>query len=61
MKLKKNNIYICRIKSQSREILNDLGILKDGVFTREIDESMIQDDEMKRSYLRGPFSRRLCK
>src|SRR5436305_15342012 len=46
MKLKKNNIYICRIKSQSREILNDLGILKDGVFTREIDESMIQDDEM---------------
>ncbi|WP_436881864.1 DNA-binding protein WhiA [Staphylococcus gallinarum] len=55
MKLKKNNIYICRIKSQSREILNDLGILKDGVFTREIDESMIQDDEMKRSYLRGAF------
>lgn len=55
MKLKKNNIYICRIKSQSRDILNDLGILKDGVFTREIDESMIQDDEMKRSYLRGAF------
>ncbi|MCD8900323.1 DNA-binding protein WhiA [Staphylococcus gallinarum] len=55
MKLKKNNIYICRIKSQSKEILNDLGILKDGVFTREIDESMIQDDEMKRSYLRGAF------
>ncbi|RIP35897.1 DNA-binding protein WhiA [Staphylococcus gallinarum] len=55
MKLKKNNIYICRIKSQSKAILNDLGILKDGVFTREIDESMIQDDEMKRSYLRGAF------
>ena len=36
--------------------MNDLGILKDGVFTREIDESMIQDDEMKRSYLRGPLA-----
>ncbi|MCG7340085.1 DNA-binding protein WhiA [Staphylococcus sp. ACRSN] len=55
MKLKKNNIYICRIKARSREILNELGILKEGVFTREIDESMIQDDEMKRSYLRGAF------
>ena len=55
MKLKKNNIYICRIKMQSRKILADLGILKDGVFTHEIDESMIADDEMRRSYLRGAF------
>ena len=55
MKLKKNNIYICRIKMQSREILADLGILKDGVFTHEIDEAMIADDEMRRSYLRGAF------
>ena len=48
MKLKKNNIYICRI-------LNDLGILKKGVFTHDIDPDMIKDDEMKRSYLRGAF------
>ena len=40
---------------QSRKILADLGILKDGVFTHEIDESMIADDEMRRSYLRGAF------
>ncbi|MGO3050718.1 DNA-binding protein WhiA [Staphylococcus casei] len=55
MKLKKNNIYICRIKARSREILDELGILKNGVFTHEIDEAMIQDDEMRRSYLRGAF------
>lgn len=40
---------------RAREILDDLGILKDGVFTHDIDPAMIQDDEMKRSYLRGAF------
>ncbi|HLR20116.1 MAG TPA: DNA-binding protein WhiA [Staphylococcus sp.] len=55
MKLKKNNIYICRIKVRAREILDELGILKNGVFTHEIDENMIHDDEMRRSYLRGAF------
>ena len=55
MKLKKNNIYICRIKVRAKEILDELGILKNGVFTHEIDEAMIREDEMKRSYLRGAF------
>src|SRR5699024_6481707 len=55
MKLKKNNIYICRIKARAKEILDELGILKNGVFTHEIDEAMIREDEMKRSYLRGAF------
>ncbi|EKU48497.1 DNA-binding protein WhiA [Staphylococcus massiliensis] len=55
MKLKKNNIYICRVKTKARDILNELGILKDGVFMHDIDESMIKTDEMKRSYLRGAF------
>ncbi|MGD3157669.1 cell division protein WhiA [Staphylococcus cohnii] len=55
MKLKKNNIYICRIKARAKEILGELGILKNGVFTHEIDEAMIHEDEMKRSYLRGAF------
>ena len=55
MKLKKNNIYICRIKVRAKEILDELGILKNGVFTHEIDETMIHEDEMKRSYLRGAF------
>ncbi len=39
----------------AKEILNDLGILKEGVFTHDIDPDMIKDDEMKRSYLRGAF------
>lgn len=55
MKLKKNNIYICRINARAREILDELGILKNGVFTHEIDQGMIYEDEMKRSYLRGAF------
>ena len=40
---------------KAREILDELGILKEGVFTHEIDPEMIQDDEMRRSYLRGAF------
>lgn len=40
---------------KAKEILDELGILKDGIFTHEIDHSMIQDDEMRRSYLRGAF------
>ena len=39
----------------AKEILNDLGILKEGIFTHEIDPDMIKDDEMRRSYLRGAF------
>ena len=54
MKLKKNNIYICRTKMLAKEILNDLGILKKGVFTHDIDPDMIKDDEMKRrAFLAG--------
>ncbi|MBI5974076.1 DNA-binding protein WhiA [Staphylococcus canis] len=55
MKLKKNNIYICRVKSKTKEILDELGILKNGIFAHAIDESMVDDDEMRRSYLRGAF------
>ncbi|MGV3243447.1 DNA-binding protein WhiA [Staphylococcus sp. 11262D007BW] len=55
MKLKKNNIYICRIKTKAKEILDEVGILKEGMFTHDIDGSMVKDDEMRRSYLRGAF------
>lgn len=55
MKLKKNNIYICRTKMKAKEILDSLGILKNGIFTHDIDPEMIQDDEMRRSYMRGAF------
>ncbi|WP_324173807.1 DNA-binding protein WhiA [Staphylococcus pseudintermedius] len=55
MKLKKNNIYICRIKMKTKEILDELGILKNGMFSHDIDPEMVKDDEMRRSYLRGAF------
>ena len=42
-------------KDESERNFDELGILKDGIFTHEIDHSMIQDDEMRRSYLRGAF------
>lgn len=41
MKFKKNNIYICCIKMKVKEIFDELGILKDGIFMYEIDYLMI--------------------
>lgn len=55
MKLKKNNVYICRIKSKAREILSELGILVNGSFMHEIDDELVKKDCCKRSYLRGAF------
>ncbi|GAB1612804.1 MULTISPECIES: DNA-binding protein WhiA [Mammaliicoccus] len=55
MKLKKNNIYISRIKVKAKEILDELGILQDGMFKQEIDKSILKNDICKRSYLRGAF------
>ncbi|TDM03694.1 DNA-binding protein WhiA [Macrococcus carouselicus] len=55
MKLKKNNVYICRIKTKAKEILADLSILVDGSFTHEIDNQLVADDCCRRSYLRGAF------
>nr|WP_231401448.1 DNA-binding protein WhiA [Mammaliicoccus sciuri] len=55
MKLKKNNIYISRIKVKAKEILDELGILQDGMFKHEIDKDILQKDCCKRSYLRGAF------
>nr|WP_237687757.1 MULTISPECIES: DNA-binding protein WhiA [Mammaliicoccus] len=55
MKLKKNNIYISRIKVKAKEILDELGILQEGMFKQEIDKDILQKDCCKRSYLRGAF------
>ncbi len=55
MKLKKNNVYICRIKTRARDILSELGILVDGTFLHSIDEALVEKDCCKRSYLRGAF------
>ncbi|TDL98910.1 DNA-binding protein WhiA [Macrococcus brunensis] len=55
MKLKKNNVYICRIKTKAKDILGELGILVDGSFTHEIEDHLVKNDCCKRSYLRGAF------
>ncbi|MGO1760412.1 MAG: DNA-binding protein WhiA, partial [Mammaliicoccus vitulinus] len=44
MKLKKNNIYISRIKVKAKEILDELGILQEGVFKQVIDKDILKND-----------------
>lgn len=55
MKLKKNNVYICRIKMKTKEILDELKILTNGEFKHLVDKSLVADECCKRSYLRGAF------
>lgn len=56
MKLKKNNVYICRLEERVKEILTDLHILNDNYTLKyEIADELIQTDEQKRAYLRGAF------
>ena len=61
MKLKKNNIYISRIKVKAKEILDELGILQDGMFKHEIDKDILQKDCCKkRLFKRSISSRGFC-
>lgn len=56
MRLKKNNIYICRLRDGSKHILEDLMIITEGFqFQQEIDKSLIEKTCCKRAYLRGAF------
>jgi DNA-binding protein WhiA len=56
MRLKKNNVYIVRLKSKAKEILEDLQILGEGfVFIHHISPNLIKKKCCKRSYLRGAF------
>ncbi|MDQ0178319.1 DNA-binding protein WhiA [Bacillus chungangensis] len=56
MRLKKNNVYIVRLKKGAKEMLIDLHILGEGfTFTRSIAQSLIKKKCCKRSYLRGAF------
>lgn len=55
MKLKKNNVYIVRLKQGTQEVLADLGIM-DGYSLIQHVPSEIRDNEDKmRAYLRGAF------
>lgn len=56
MKLKKNNVYIVRIKEEVGKILSDLEILQEPfTFIRSISNRFLKKTCCKRSYLRGAF------
>lgn len=56
MRLKKNNVYIVRIKEPAWAMLQDLKIVDDHMmFTRKVDPSLIKKPCCRRSYLRGAF------
>lgn len=56
MRLKKNNVYICRVRDGAREILADLHIVSDSFqINHTIEKSLIKKTSQKRAYLRGAF------
>jgi cell division protein WhiA len=56
MKLKKNNVYIVRLKEKVREFLTELGIIKDSyTVVRTISDKYLSRSCCKRAYLRGAF------
>jgi cell division protein WhiA len=56
MRLKKNNVYIVRLKESAKEILEDLKIIAEGFsFIQDISDDLIKKKCCKRSYLRGAF------
>lgn len=56
MRLKKNNVYICRVRDGARDLLTDLQIISDDFqFNHTISRSLIKRNSQKRAYLRGAF------
>ena len=55
MKLKKNNLYIVRLKTGSDHILKDLDILDGFQIKETVPLKFLDDDAKVRSYLRGAF------
>lgn len=55
MKLKKNNIYICRVRSNAKYILNELGILDGMLHLGSISSEYTENKQKMKSYLRGAF------
>jgi len=55
MKLKKNNIYIVRMRSGSKLVLSDLGILDGMLYSGKIPEEFKSNNQKMKSYLRGAF------
>lgn len=55
MKLKKNNVYIVRLKSGSRLILKELGIMDGMLYNGHIPDEIKYNSQKVKSYLRGAF------
>ena len=55
MKLKKNNVYIVRLKQGTKEILNDLEIMDGVMFNTHVSKNIMGNEQKMRSYLRGAF------
>ena len=56
MRLKKNNVYICRVREEAKQLLMDLYIISnDFQFNHTIAEELIAKKNEKRAYLRGAF------
>ncbi|USS84965.1 DNA-binding protein WhiA [Fructilactobacillus myrtifloralis] len=55
MKLKKNNLYVVRVRHQVEELLDDLGILDHYQIRERVPVELLEDDLQVRSYLRGAF------
>ncbi|MHA6260747.1 DNA-binding protein WhiA [Sporosarcina sp. CAU 1771] len=56
MRLKKNNVYICRIREGAKTLLEDLLILTGTFqFKNEISKELIKKKCCQRAYLRGAF------
>ncbi|AIM24698.1 DNA-binding protein WhiA [Melissococcus plutonius] len=55
MKLKKNNVYIVRLKQDTKKILADLDIMEGLVFQSHVSKQITENPQKIRSYLRGAF------
>jgi len=56
MKLKKNNVYIVRLKENADRVLSDLNILKESfTFVRTISSTYLEKECCMKAYLRGAF------
>lgn len=55
MKLKKNNIYLIRVKNKAMEILRDLEIMSDSGLQEHPSAKMVRKECCARAYLAGAF------
>ncbi|AYW48499.1 DNA-binding protein WhiA [Tetragenococcus osmophilus] len=55
MKLKKNNVYIVRLKQDTKRVLDELNIMDRTSFNTQVDSEIMGNKQKMRSYLRGAF------